>query len=79
MAQCKYCQKEISWLRTGQKSIPIENDGLIHQCKEFKEAKKSVKKLSPNHLSPEEIARYEKAMNESADKPPRGKSYQKAS
>ena len=70
MAQCKYCQKEISWFRTSRKSIPIENDGLIHQCKEFKEAKKNVKKLSPNNLSQEEIARYEKSMNESAEQFP---------
>ena len=65
MAMCKYCQKDISWMRTPRKSVPVENDGTVHECEEFKKARASVRTLARESLPPEEIARYERAMNES--------------
>lgn len=65
MALCKYCQKEITWMRTLRRSVPIENDGTVHECKEYGNVRKSVRSLEPESLSPEEIARYEKGVNKS--------------
>ena len=63
MASCKYCGAEISWLKDGRKNIPVNLDGTPHECAEFKSARKSVRKMDRTSLSPEEIAKYEKAIN----------------
>ena len=68
MANCKYCQKEITWMKDGRKNVPIENDGSVHECDEFKNARKSIKKFDRGSLSAEEIAKYEQAMNDQANK-----------
>ena len=68
MSQCKYCQKEITWVKSGRKSVPVEHDGSFHECKEFTKAKKSLKNIDPSEISPEEITQYEKAMNQSLKK-----------
>ncbi len=64
MARCKYCQKEITWMKDGRKNVPVEGDGGIHRCEQMEKMRSSFKKLEPTSLSPEEIAKYEKAMNE---------------
>ena len=51
-----------------RKNIPIENDGSIHECAQFKTYRKNVKKMDREALSPEEIARYEKGMNRAVKK-----------
>ena len=63
MAICKYCGKEISWLKEKNKYTPIESDGTIHECKEFSNAKKSSKKISRTEISPELLKQYEDQMN----------------
>ena len=63
MAQCKYCGTEITWTKEKNKFIPINQDGEVHECQEFKKARSSVKKLNKSDISAEEIARYEKEMN----------------
>ena len=68
MAKCKYCQKEITWLKSGRKNIPVEQDGSSHECKEFIKAKESLKRIDRSDISPEDIAQYEKAMNQSLKK-----------
>ena len=63
MAQCKYCGTEIVWTKEGKKFTPITSDGEIHECDGFKSAKNSFKRMTRDSLTPEEIARYEDAMN----------------
>lgn len=67
MANCKFCGKEINWMRDGRKSVPIELDGLPHECEEAKNARKA-KRIEVGSLSPEEIAKYEQAINEKSKK-----------
>ena len=68
MPYCKYCQKEIIWLKEDRKNVPVEQDGRIHTCEAFKISKKSLKHLGRSQLSPEEIEHYEKAANEALKK-----------
>ena len=63
MSACKYCGKEISWLKDGRKYLPIESDGTTHECENFKNSRKSIKEVSINEISPEEIAKYEQNIN----------------
>ena len=63
MPNCKFCGKSITWVTGGRKNIPMEDDGNIHECDEFKKSQKSLKKMSRTTLSPEEIARYEQRIN----------------
>tara|TARA_R110002072_G_scaffold534_8_gene4258 strand:- start:10552 stop:10770 length:219 start_codon:yes stop_codon:yes gene_type:complete len=68
MASCKFCQKEITWLRDGRKSIPVEGDGTRHKCEEMMTSIRSTKTIERGALSPEEIAKYEEAMNKQVSK-----------
>ena len=68
MARCKFCGKEITWMKDGRKNVPVEHDGTIHRCEEMKNSLRSAKKIEPTALSPEEIAKYEKAINDRANK-----------
>ena len=68
MARCKYCQKEITWMKDGRKNVPVEGDGGIHKCEQMQKMRGSLKTIQPTTLSPEEIAKYEKGMNENVEK-----------
>jgi len=68
MARCKFCGNEIFWTKEGRKNVPTNMDGGIHSCDEMKKSRESLKKFDRNNLSAEEIAKYEQAMNESANK-----------
>jgi hypothetical protein len=63
MAYCRYCGKEITWLKDGRKSIPVESDGAKHECEEFMNSRKSLKKMDRGNLDPELIKQYEEAIN----------------
>ena len=63
MANCKFCGKSIVWMKDGQKNIPLEDDGGLHECEEFKKTHTSLKKFDRTTLSPSEIARYEQGIN----------------
>lgn len=63
MSSCKYCGKEITWLQEGRKKVPVEIDGLVHECEEYKKARKSFKKISVGEIDPEILKQYEDAMN----------------
>jgi hypothetical protein len=63
MAKCKFCGKEISWLKEGRKFSPIEGDGTVHKCDQMLSSMKSIKKMDRGSLSPEEIKKYEEAIN----------------
>ena len=68
MAKCKYCQTEVTWLKDGRKNVPVEGDGGIHKCEQMLKMRSSLKTIQPTSLSPEEIAKYEQAMNEKTKK-----------
>ncbi|MCK5073787.1 MAG: hypothetical protein KAQ98_10205 [Bacteriovoracaceae bacterium] len=68
MALCKFCRKEIMWIKENRKNVPIEMDGTKHDCEEMKRAMKSIRQLDRNSLSEKEIKRYEQAINEKAKK-----------
>ena len=63
VAKCKYCQKEITWVKEGRKNVPLEHDGGVHRCVERENAMKSYKRLEVNNVSSDEIAKYEQAIN----------------
>lgn len=64
MANCKFCGKEITWLKDGRKFVPVQSDGDKHSCEQMKKSLKSVKVLDRNSISAEEIARYEENMRQ---------------
>ncbi len=68
MATCKYCRREITWIKDGRKNVPIESDGLIHRCDEMLKTLQSAKTLEISSLSQEEIERYQNAINASVKK-----------
>ena len=63
MAKCKYCGKEISWLKEGKKFVPLESDGTIHECENYKSSRKSIKNISVGDISAEELKKYEENIN----------------
>lgn len=63
MARCKFCNKEIVWMKDGRKNVPVEIDGAKHECEEFKNSRKSTRTLDRTTLSADEIAKYEEAIN----------------
>ena len=68
MPVCKYCNKEILWVKDGRKNVPIESDGGKHKCKEMQDAIDSIKRMGRDTLSEEEIKKYEAAINKKASK-----------
>ncbi|MBH46858.1 MAG: hypothetical protein CME71_01665 [Halobacteriovorax sp.] len=68
MAKCRFCSKEITWMKEGKKNVPVETDGTVHDCEIFAKSRASTKNITPGSLSPEEIARYEGAINDEAQK-----------
>jgi len=63
MAHCRYCGKEITWLKEGRRSIPVEGDGGKHECEEYANSKNSLRKMDRSNLDPEIIRQYEEALN----------------
>lgn len=68
MAVCKYCQKDISWMKEGRKNVPVEGDGSVHRCDNMINARNSLRSIERTSLSPEEIKKYEESMNEQVNK-----------
>jgi hypothetical protein len=55
-------------MKDGRKNVPVEGDGGIHKCEQMLKMRSSLKTIQPTSLSPEEIAKYEQAMNEKTKK-----------
>lgn len=68
MARCKFCQKEITWMKDGRKNVPVEHDGTVHRCEEMINARNSLRKIERTSLSADEIKKYEEAMNNQVNK-----------
>ena len=63
MAKCKFCGKDIVWMKDGKKNRPVEMDGVPHNCEEMKKSRDSFKSFDRSSLSQEEIEKYEKEIN----------------
>ena len=63
MATCKFCRKEITWLKEGRKNVPVEGDGSRHSCDEMKSSLDSLKVMDGRSLDPALKKKYEDAMN----------------
>lgn len=68
MARCRYCGKEITWMKDGRKNVPVEHDGGVHKCEEAVNARKSFRKVEVTELDPELVKQYEQAINDKAQK-----------
>ncbi len=66
MPLCKYCSKEIFWMKDGRRNKAHNMDGGDHRCEELKRTLESTKSMAPTSLSAEEIAKYEAAINAKA-------------
>lgn len=68
MARCKFCNKEITWIKEGRRNRAIDGDGGIHTCEEMKQSMKSIKTIESKDIDPEIIKQYEAAINQKAKK-----------
>lgn len=68
MANCKFCRREITWIKEGRKNVPIESDGGVHKCDEMIQSMKSIKKMDRTSISEEEIRKYEESINSAKKK-----------
>ncbi len=68
MARCKFCSREITWMKEGGRNRPINGDGGIHSCDEMKNSLKSMKNIERTDIDADLIKLYEKAINEKAQK-----------
>lgn len=63
MARCKYCSKEIVWMQEGRKKIPVEVDGIKHECEEYKNSVRSARKVDLSEIDPEILKQYQDSIN----------------
>ena len=68
MARCKFCSREITWMKEGGRNLPINGDGGIHSCDEMKNSLKSMKNIERTDIDADLLKLYEKAINEKAQK-----------
>lgn len=68
MARCKFCNKEITWMKEGGRNRPIDADGGIHSCEEMKKSMKTIKAIPASEMDPELLKQYETAINNKAQK-----------
>lgn len=66
MAKCKFCQREITWMKDGGRNRPIDADGGVHSCEEMKNSMKSIKKIERTEIDADLLKMYEKAINDKA-------------
>jgi hypothetical protein len=68
MAKCKFCNKEITWMKDGRRNRAIDSDGGIHSCDEMKKSMNSMKTINMTEIDPEILKQYEKSINEKVKK-----------
>ena len=68
MARCKFCNREITWMKEGGRNRPIDGDGGAHMCDEMKNSMKSIKSLEPTAIDADILKQYELAINIKAQK-----------
>lgn len=62
MATCKYCGKNVTWMKQGRKNVPVEDEGSIHECEEYKNTRRSARKVDPSEIDPEILKQYQENM-----------------
>lgn len=68
MARCKFCSKEITWMKEGGRNRPINSDGGIHSCDEMKNSMKTIKSIDRTDIDADILKLYETAINDKAKK-----------
>lgn len=68
MAKCKFCNREITWLKEGRRNRPIDADGGVHACDEMKKTLSSAKTINVTEIDPEILKQYEQSINQKAKK-----------
>lgn len=68
MARCKFCSREITWIKEGGRNRPINGDGGIHSCDEMKNSMKTIKSMDPKEIDADILKLYETAINDKAKK-----------
>lgn len=68
MARCKFCNREITWMKEGGRNKPIDGDGGAHSCDEMKNSMKSIKSIPAAEIDADILKQYEQAINIKAKK-----------
>ncbi len=68
MAKCKYCGKNVTWVKEGRKNVPVEDDGGVHNCENFANSRNSIRTIKPDELDPDIIKQYEENMEKARKK-----------
>lgn len=68
MARCKFCNREITWMKEGGRNKPIDGDGGAHPCDEMKNSMKSIKSIPAAEIDADILKQYEQAINIKAKK-----------
>ena len=63
MARCKFCTREITWMKEGGRNRPVDGNGGIHSCDEMKNSMKSIKSIEATELDSDILKQYEMAIN----------------
>ena len=63
MAKCKYCGKDITWMKDGRKNVPVENDGTTHECTEYRNTRGSLREVQVSDIDPEILKQYQESIN----------------
>lgn len=63
MAKCKYCGKDITWMKDGRKNVPVEGDGSTHACEEYKRTRNSLREVNVSDIDPEILRQYQENIN----------------
>lgn len=64
MARCKFCAREITWMKDGRRNRAVDGDGGFHACEEMKQSMNSIKKIEVNDLDQDILKQYEAAINQ---------------
>lgn len=68
MARCKFCNREITWMKEGGRNRPVDSDGGVHSCDEMKNSMKTIKSIAPTEIDSDILKQYEAAINIKAQK-----------
>ncbi len=66
MARCKFCSKEITWMKESGRNRPINGDGGLHACEEMKSSMKTIKSIERTDIDLDILRLYETAINDKA-------------
>lgn len=68
MARCKFCNKEITWMKDNGRNRPVNGDGGIHSCDEMKKSMSTIKSIEKTQIDSDILKQYETAINIKAKK-----------